>query len=120
MNRYTQFKFTRLYCERSTQTREGQDNSETEATEESDFGPCLISNNPPIMSCPSPVILPSRYLAAASNKQQKPIIIISSEESEEPPSPQPQHPQQLNTGLQLGTQTLSIRLMQLQLYRILR
>ena len=49
------------------------------------------------MSRPSPVILPSRYLAAASNIQQKPIIIISSEESEE--HPQSQRRQQPNTGL---------------------
>ena len=95
MNRYTYSASTNFYHERSTQTREGQDNSETE---ESDFGPCLIGNAPPIMSCPPPVTLPSRYRAATSTGsiQQKRIVIVSSEELEEP---QPQRRQQLNTGL---------------------
>ena len=70
------------------QTREGHENSETE---ESDFGPCLIGDPR------SPVTLPSHYRAAASNIQQKPIVVVSSEEPEE--QPQPQHRQQLNTGL---------------------
>ena len=92
MNRSkTHSKFITLYCERSTQTQEGQDNSETEG---SDFGPCLIGNDPPIMSRPSPVTLPSRYRAAASSIQQKRIVVVSSEESEEP-----QRRQQPNTGL---------------------
>jgi hypothetical protein len=77
----THRKFTTLYCDQSTQTQEGQDNSETE---DSDFGPCLIGNSLPIMLRPSPVVLPSRYQAAARSQQQ-PIIVISSEESEEPP-----------------------------------
>lgn len=95
MNRYTHSASTKFYHERSTQTREGQDNSETE---ESDFGPCLIGNAPPIMSRPPPVTLPSRYWAATSTGsiQQKPIVVVSSEESEEP---QPQRRQQPNTGL---------------------
>ena len=82
MNRSnTHSKFITLYCERSTQTQEGQDNSETE---DSDFGPCLIGNDPPIMSHPSPVTPPSRYREAASTIQQKHIVVVSSEESEEP------------------------------------
>jgi hypothetical protein len=88
MNRYTHSKTAKFYHERSTQTREGHENSETE---ESDFGPCLIGDPR------SPVTLPSHYRAAASNIQQKPIVVVSSEESEE--QPQPQHRQQLNTGL---------------------
>ena len=92
MNRYTHSASTKFYYERSTQTRESQDNSETE---ESDFGPCLIGNAPPIMSRP-PVTLPSRYRAATSSIQQKPIVVVSSEESE---GPQPQCRQQLNAGL---------------------
>jgi len=90
MNRYTHSKTAKFYHERSTQTREGHENSETE---ESDFGPCLIGIDPRS----SPVTLPSRYRAAASNIQQKPIVVVSSEESEE--QPQPQRRQQLNTGL---------------------
>ena len=94
MNRYTHSASTKFYYERSTQTRESQDNSETE---ESDFGPCLlIGNAPPIISRPPPVTLPSRYRAATSSIQQKPIVVVSSEESE---GPQPQRHQQLNTGL---------------------
>ena len=93
MNCYTHS--TKLYyCEQSTQTQEGHENSETE---ESDFGPCLISNSPPIMSRSSPATLPTCYQVAASSIQQKPIVIISSEESDEPP--QPQCHQQPNTGL---------------------
>ena len=89
MNRYTHSQKV-YYHERSTQTREGHENSESE---ESDFGPCLISNDPPIRSrsSESPVTLPSRYRAA------KPIVIVSSEESDEPL--QPQRRQQPNTGL---------------------
>jgi hypothetical protein len=86
MNRYTHSQ--KFYSERSTQTREGHEDSESE---ESDFPPCLIGIDPPIMSRSSPVTLPSRYRAA------KPIVIVSSEESDEPP--QPQRHQQPNTGL---------------------
>ena len=62
MNRYTHSASTKFYYERSTQTRESQDNSETE---ESDFGPCLIGNAPPIMSHPRY----SSFSLSGSNKQ---------------------------------------------------
>jgi len=84
---------------RQLNTGLGQANILNTVDTDSDFPPCRIGSTSPIMSRPSPVARPSRYLpkAAASGVQQPTIIISSSEEPEEPP--QPHRCRQLNTGL---------------------
>jgi hypothetical protein len=114
MNRYTHSASTKFYHEQSTQIQEGQDNSETE---ESDFGPCLIGNAPPIMSHPPLLLfLPitgQQQTLAVHNKNPSSLYQVKSQRNLN-------HSVVNNRTQGLGRQTLSIWLMQLQLYCIQR
>lgn len=90
-----------LYCNQATQT---QDDSEVE---DSDFPPCRVGNDPPLIFRYSPVTFPSssRYPQAAASRilQQQPTI----PSEEEPSQSLAQRHRQPNTGLG-GTNIVNI------------
>jgi hypothetical protein len=97
----THRKFVTLYCDKSMQTEPTQDDSDAEASEYSDFPPCRIGNDPPLLSrahySSESVAAPfkSCHPRVATSRIQRQITIISSDEE----SPQSQRCQQPNKGL---------------------
>ena len=101
----THHEFVTLYCNRFTQTHPTQDDSDAEASEDSDFPPCRIGNDLPLFSwahcsSSSPSVAQaapsqSRHLRAATSGIQQQIMTIPSDEE----SPQPQLRRQPNKGL---------------------
>ena len=99
-NTHHKSNFITLYCDRSTQTMDQDDSSETEESDFRYFPPCRIGNHPPLFSLngsPLPISTQSRYhMASPSGIQQ----FSTTSDDEEPP--QSQHRRQPIKGLGLA------------------
>ena len=98
-NTHHKSNFITLYCDRSTQTMDQDDSSETKELDFCYFPPCQIGKHPPLLSLngsPLPISTQSQYhMASPSGIQQ----FSTTSDDKEPP--QSQHHRQPITGLGL-------------------